>query len=149
MISEKMIMVVKENADELTKRLCKDLLSRSETKSYSRISQDIVYERVYDVYLRLDSWLQGNKAKGEMRSHFIKLGESRRMEGIPLGEEIMTLMLIKRHVWLYVLEKNFLDSTFELIHALQFNNRVVMFFDRIMHYVTLGYEQEMSKAACE
>ena len=32
MISEKLIEMIKENADTLTNRLCKDLLSREETK---------------------------------------------------------------------------------------------------------------------
>lgn len=148
MVPEKMAQMIKENADELTKRLCKDLLSRQETRSYRNLNQDIVYERVYEVYSRLDSWLHRDKARAaEMRNYFTKLGERRYHEGIPLNEEIMALMLIKRHLWLFVLEKHMLDSSFELQQALQFNNRVVLFFDRITFYVTNGYEQELSRAA--
>jgi hypothetical protein len=148
MASDKLALMIKDNADELTKRLCKDLLSRRETRSYRGLNQDIVYERVYEVYNKLDSWLQREKGKAaEIRKYFTKLGERRYHEGIPLDEEIMTLMLIKRHLWLYVLEKHYFDSSFELQQALQFNNRVVLFFDRITYHVTNGYEQEMRKEA--
>ncbi len=147
MISEKMVTLIKENADELAKRLCKDLLSREETKSYRKLNEDIVYERVFDVYNRLDSWLQKDKSKGEIRDHYIALGKKRFSEGIPLTEVVMALMLIKRHLWLYVLEKHFFDSSYEFQQALEFNNRVVLFFDRAIYFATMGYEKELRKAA--
>jgi hypothetical protein len=147
MISEKIIAMIKENAGMLTDRLCKDLLSREETKGYRKLDKDLVYERVYDVYSRLDSWLEGNKVKGEIRSHYLKLGSQRYHEGIPLSDVIMALMLIKRHLWLYVQELNFFDSSFQLMQALEFNNRVVLFFDRAIYFTAIGYEQESAKMA--
>jgi hypothetical protein len=144
MTSDRLVMLIKTNADELTKRLCRDLLSREETKAYRNVAQDVVYERAYEVYSRLDTWLQGNRNKAsEIRKYFEAQGEKRFQEGIPLREEVMTLMLIKRHLWLYVMETNFFDSTYELQQALQFNNRVVTFFDRVIFYVTNGYQRAM------
>jgi hypothetical protein len=67
------------------------------------------------------------------------------MEGIPLHELIMTFMLIKRHLWMYVLEKHFFDSTYEINQSLELNNRVVLFFDRIIFFASIGYEEEMEK----
>jgi hypothetical protein len=147
MISERMIAMIKENADELTKRLCKDLLSREETKSYRTLNEDLVYERVFDVYNRLDSWLIKDKAKGEIHNHYTKLGAKRLKEGIPLHEVVMALMLIKRHLWLYVLEKHFFDTSYEFQQALEFNNRVVLFFDRAIYFTTMGYEEALKKMA--
>jgi hypothetical protein len=147
MISEQIITIIKENAETLTNRLCKDLLNREETKNYRRLDKDIVYERVFDVYSRLDSWLAGNKVKGEIRDHYLKLGSQRFHEGIPLSEVIMALMLIKRHLWLYVMELNFFDSSFQLLQALEFNNRVVLFFDRAIYFTAIGYENESRKEA--
>jgi len=147
MISEKMIAMIKDNADELTKRLCKDLLSREETKSYQKLNEELVHERVFDVYSRLDSWLARDKKKGEIKDHYNKLGKKRFKEGIPLMELVMALMLIKRHLWLYVLEKHLFDSSYEFQQALEFNNRVVLFFDRAIYFATMGYEEELRKLA--
>jgi hypothetical protein len=54
-------------------------------------------------------------------------------------------MLIKKHLWLYLREKNFFDSTYELSQALELNNNVVLFFDRAIYFVTMGYEEELLK----
>jgi len=127
MISETMISIIKDNADELTKRICKDLLSREET--------------------RLDSWLSKDKTKGEIQKHYTKIGEKRFREGIPLTEVVMALMLTKRHLWLYVIEKHYFDTSYEFQQALEFNNRVVLFFDRAIYFTTMGYEKELRKIA--
>lgn len=145
MISEKMVNLIKENASTLTDRVMKDILSREETRGYRNLNKEILAERVFDVFNRLDSWLMGDKAKAEVRSHYMALGKQRFHEGITLHELVMALMLIKRHLWLYVLEKQFFDSSFEMHQALEFNNRVVLFFDRAIYFSTMGYERELRK----
>ena len=54
-------------------------------------------------------------------------------------------MLIKSHLWLYLQEKNFFNSKYELSQALELNNNVVFFFDRVIYFVTMGYEEVLLK----
>ena len=145
MIFQKLINLIEDNADELTKRLMKDLLGREETRHYRNLSEDLVYERVFDVYSRLGSWLSREKNIKDIKEYYTQLGKKRYYEGIPLHEVIMALMLIKRHLWLYVLEKHFFNSTYECYQALEMNNKVVLFFDRIIFFTTIGYEDELEK----
>jgi hypothetical protein len=146
MISEKLVALIKDNAKILTDRLIQDLYTREETRNYRRLDKHTLYQRVFDVYNRLDAWLQGNKVKGELRNHYIALGRQRFHEDIPLEEALMALMLIKRHLWLFIMENNFLDSSFLLNQALEFNNSVVLFFDRAIYFTSIGYMDEVSKA---
>jgi len=64
MIYQKLVDLIQDNADQLTKRLMRDILSREETKSYKTLPEKEVYWRVFDVYSRLDSWLSKDKEKG-------------------------------------------------------------------------------------
>jgi hypothetical protein len=146
MISEKIVTRIKENASVLTSRLIQDLLSREETRSYRKLDKDILSRRVFDVYSRLDAWLMGDRNKGETRRHYMEMGRQRFHEDIPLEEALMAIMLIKRHLWLYVQEQNFFDSTFLLHQALEFNNRVVLFFDRAIYFTSMGYQDELLKS---
>jgi hypothetical protein len=57
----------------------------------------------------------------------------------------MFLMLIKRHLWLYLLEKHFFESSYELMKSLELNNRIVLFFDRAILASSIGYEEELVK----
>ena len=75
----------------------------------------------------------------------MKLGIQRFHEGISLTDVVMALQLIKRHLWLYVQEVNYFDSSFQLMQALEFNNRVVWFFDRAIDSTCVGYEEEEIK----
>jgi len=148
MIYSKLIKLIEDNADELTERMYKDLTSREETKSYAKMNKDIVCERIYEVYSRLDTWLSKDKHKsGEIERLYTEVGRRRFREGVPLHEVVMAFMLKKRHIWLYVLEKHFIDSSYELYQALEMNNKVVLFFDRVIFFVTKGYEDELRKVA--
>jgi len=146
MIYTKLLKLIEDNANELSQRLCKDLLSKEETKGYRSLSEDEVFKRVHDVYSNLGKWLsKDDDTVTEVEKAYTELGKKRFRENIPLNEVVLAFMLIKRHLWLYVREKQFLDSAYELYQALEMNNNVVYFFDRAIYYVTVGYEEEMLK----
>lgn len=151
MIYYKLVKLIEDNADELTKRVCNDLLSREETEGYRGISKDIICERTSDVYRRLVSWLRKEKMfhDGDIKKYYMDLGKRRFHEGIPFSTVAMEFMLEKRHLWLFVTEKQFFDSTYECYQALELNNKVVLFFDRIIYFAGLGYEDELCKAGDE
>jgi hypothetical protein len=145
MIYVKIMEVLKAEADQLSKRVVKDLLERGETEYHKKYSADLMYERVFDVYSNLGYWLDRARSKEEVRKHFYDMGKKRFEEGIPLHEVVMFLMLIKRHLWLYLLEKHFFESSYELLKSLEMNNRIVLYFDRGILAATMGYEEELVK----
>jgi hypothetical protein len=146
MIYSKLVKLVEDNQEELTKRSYKELLSREETLRYRNVPADILEERISDVYSMLVSWLNKEKRAGNIRKYYTDLGKRRFHEGIPLSEVVIAFMLLKRHLWLFVTEKQFFDSTYECYQALELNNKVVLFFDRIIYFTALGYEEELAKA---
>ncbi len=146
MISQSLVTLITDNADELSRRFIKDLYSREETRSFWSIPEDLMYERVFDVYSKLDAWLERGSSEG-IKKFYINLGRKRYNEGIPLHELILAFMLIKRHLWLFILEKNFFDTTYAMNKSLELNNKVVLFFDRIIIAVTIGYEEEIRQHA--
>ncbi|HOS98310.1 MAG TPA: hypothetical protein PLR71_03215 [Deltaproteobacteria bacterium] len=141
-----MLDLIKDNANELTRRLCKELLEREETKGYRKISSDLLYDRVYDVYSKLSSWLgSDDHTTGEIRKVYTELGKKRFREGIDLNEVVLAFMLVKRNLWQFIQEKQFFENTYEFSQALELNNKVVLFFDRVIYFVTMGYEEELRK----
>ena len=142
----KLLQLIEDNADDLTRKICNDLLTREETKGYRILSDERLRERVHDVCSKLGSWLGKDKnTVGEVKKIYTQIGRKRYREGIPLHEVVLAFMLIKKHLWLYLREKNFFDSTYELSQALELNNNVVLFFDRAIYFVTMGYEEELLK----
>lgn len=145
MVYLKIMEVLKTDAEQLSRRVVNDMLNRGETEYHKKYSEDIMYERVFDVYSTLSYWLDRARPKEEIQKHFREMGKKRFEDGIPLHEVVMFLMLIKRHLWLYLLEKHFFESSYELMKSLDMNNRIVLFFDRAILAATVGYEDELMK----
>jgi hypothetical protein len=148
MIYTKLVKLIEDNQGELTQRSLKDLQERDETRQYRNVQPELLKERVSDVYSKLVSWLNKERraGAGDIQKYYTDLGKRRFSEGIPLSEVVLAFMLLKRHLWLFVTEKQFFDSTYECYQALELNNKVVLFFDRIIYFATLGYEEEVFKA---
>jgi hypothetical protein len=147
MFDIKLVELMERDAELLTQRTVKDILSREETKHYRGLPENRVYERTLDVFQRLGFWLEGSKDKADIREYYTRLGGQRFQEGIPLAEVIMALMLIKRHLWNYAEENKVLTSAFEFRQSLEHNNTVVQFFDRCIYFTTIGYEAELARSA--
>jgi hypothetical protein len=141
----KLVELIQDHSDQLAQELVKDLLSRNETRSYKKLHKKDVYRRAYEVYSNLGSWLSKDNPKEELIEHYTRLGKRRFEEGIPLNEVIMALMLIKRHLWLYIYNAQFYQSSFEIYQSLEMNNRVVLFFDKAIHFTAMGYEDAFNK----
>ncbi|MDD5475050.1 MAG: hypothetical protein PHU03_00890 [Syntrophales bacterium] len=144
MYKQKMIDFIDQNGEELAKRLVKDFLTREETKHLRNLRQTSIYGQIYEVYSMLGSWLGGGKTKtkGKIVEHYIEMGREKYNEGIPLSEVIMMLLLIKRHLWLFLIEKNFYSDSKGNELLVEANNRAVFFFDRAIWCVAVGYEKE-------
>lgn len=145
MIYTKLVKLIEDNQDELTRRSLNELLTRDETQCYRSVQPELLKERVSDVFSRLIAWLNKERRAGDIQKYYTDLGKRRFNEGIPLSEVVLAFMLLKRHLWLFVSEKQFFDSTYECYQALELNNRVVLFFDRIIYFATVGYEEEVFK----
>ncbi|HOJ13372.1 MAG TPA: hypothetical protein PLS81_11215 [Deltaproteobacteria bacterium] len=138
--------LIKNNANELTRRACKEISTREETRGYRKIPADVLYERVFDVYNNLSGWLgQDDHTMSQIRTVYTELGRKRYHEGIPLHEVVLAFMLVKRILWEFIQERQFFETTFEMGQALELNNRVVFFFDRVIYFVSMGYEDELLK----
>jgi len=141
-ISDKLVKLIENNADQLTKKWLHDVQKHPATPTYHTYDEKKLYNHAFDVYSRLSKWISRETSKEEIAKHYTTLGINRRKEGFALSEVIQALILNRRHVWLKVLSDGFLDSALELYKAMQLNNRVIVFFDRATYYTALGYEMD-------
>jgi hypothetical protein len=79
--------------------------------------------------------------KEEMKSYWTSLGRQRRDEGFPLSEIVLSLCHIRRVLWEKVQSEGVLDTALDLYQAMDLHQRVILFFDRAMHNMALGYEE--------
>jgi len=139
-VSENLVSLIESAADELTRRYLEDVKKNANLPTYRNFDPDELYRRAHRVYSQLGNWLSQETSKDEIKSYWTALGNRRREEGIPLPEIILTLSLLRRHLWLKVQADGLLDSALDLYQALELNNRVVSFFDKAIYFAACGYE---------
>jgi len=64
---------------------------------------------------------------------------------IPLCEVIRSMYLLRRTLWLFVVNESDFDSALQLHQMRELNDRVILFFDRAEYYVIRGYMEEMNR----
>ena len=141
-ISQKLVELIERDADNLSTRWLEDVRKRPETPTYHTFDRDELYRRVHTVYRQLGKWISHETTKENVAAHYKALGAQRRREGFGLAEVIEALILTRRYVWLKVLADGFLDTALDMHKALELNNRVVLFFDRVIYFTAVGYGKE-------
>lgn len=139
-ISDKLVELIEKNANQLSNNWLDDVQKHPHTPTYHTYDEEKLYNRAFDVYSRLGQWISKETTKEDIYKHYLAMGIQRRKEGFALSEVIQAMIITRRHIWLKVMSEGFLDSALDMYKALELNNRVVLFFDRAIHFIALGYE---------
>jgi len=145
MISQLLVELIEKNADSLATQWLKDVKKNPNTPYYHTFQEEPLFERARTMYKNLSGWLSLSSSKEETARFYREYGEKRFREGFPLPELIYSFILFRRHLWLFIMNSGFYDSAYELLRALELNNRVILFFDRGLHNMALGYEEAKRK----
>ena len=144
LLYNRFVKLVEENHQEITERFVTDLLRNPDTVSYQGLDRNSIYETSDIVYRDLSKWITRDFPKAKIQERYRKLGHDRFNQGLPFSQVQKALVLQKRHLWLYVMDKLYSDLT-SYREAVDLNNRVVLYFDRATHFMLQGYEDLMRR----
>jgi hypothetical protein len=143
-LTNQFVELIEENHQEITELFMNDLLKNPDTFSYRKLNRQEVYESANSIYREISKWIVKQYPKEEIEQRFRQLGRVRFEQGIPASQVYRALVLLKRHLWLFVLKKLYYDaSIYE--QAIDLNNRVVLYFDRACFFMLLGYEEMLNR----
>lgn len=138
MLSGRLVALIEANAEELAERVRRTLSEDTRTSAYHALPAAEVRARALRVFARLGSWLERTSDRA-VEEEYIELGRTRRLEGIPLSEVVMALLLTRRALWEFV-EAQPADTVLEFRQELDLELLVVRFFDRAIYHAVRGYE---------
>jgi hypothetical protein len=134
----KFVKLIEEHHEELTEIFMNDLFRHPETDAYRNTDRDDIYRFSDLVYKDLSVWISKEFSKEKIEDRYGKMGMERCEAGIPVEQVMKALMLQRRHIWLFVMNKMYDDMT-DYMEALELNNRVTLYFDRAMIAMVKGY----------
>lgn len=143
MLSEQLVRMIEDHAEQLTTDLVIDLKQNPRTPEYHKLRDAEIYNRVYNVYHYLGRWL-GGEAESLVEAHYSSLGKKRAAEAVPLSQVIYALIRTKVHLFEYIRRVGLFNSVVDLYQHQEFRRRVDTFFDKAVYYTTRAYEMEQA-----
>ncbi len=138
------VQLVEKDHQAITNYFMNDLLKNPDTPAYKNMERERLYETSDMIYRDLSQWISKDFDKTKIRDRYTKLGRERLDAAVPFSQVQKALVLQKRHLWLYVMDKLYDDKT-AYMEALELNNRVALYFDRAVFYVLKAYEEQLGR----
>jgi hypothetical protein len=150
MLSRRLIKLIETHAESLTQEVVRDLQTNEHTRSFARLPKDELASRIQALYQNLGNWI-GDPKDDAIRLEYEDWGRIRCKQGIPTSEIAFSLILIKKHLRLYIREHAAVVFSgdrlvpgemvpLELYSIQELNYVVGDFFDRALYYLLRGYE---------
>lgn len=146
LLEDKLIQVIENRADQIARTWYRDLVDSTYTPSIKNLTEEEGLRIATDVYRNLGYWLEPSSHE-EIEVTYDRFGHSLYHRGFRMEEVVMTLVLIKRYLWLHLLEEGLMTTNLEVYQALDLNNKVVLYFDRGIYFALLGYKEARAREA--
>lgn len=139
-LAGKLIKIIETHSDGIAKTWYGDVKESHYTPGIKGLSEEEALRMATNVYRKLGYWLLPS-SDHEVKETYERFGKSLYHKGFRLEEVVMILILIKRHLWLHLLEEGIMTTRLEVYKALDLNNKVVLYFDRAIYFAIIGYKE--------
>lgn len=146
MLSPHLIRQVEQHADKLAEGLVDELLQHSHTTAYRRLARAELLAHSRDLYAQLGDWLAG-RSHAEVDARFGPRGRDRFVEGVPLEEVVLALILSKRQLRRHTKEVSGLSNAAEIHAEMEVDAMVGAYYDKVLYAMVRGYEEARREAA--
>ena len=151
MLTTRLIQMVETHSRALTAEAMQDLLTNERTSSFRGVPSVELESRVTALYQNLGKWI-GDPDEDAVRKEYQEWGRTRFRQGIPLGEIVYCVILLKKHLRGFIRDHGLVAFSgdrvtpdelipVELYGIQELNYTVGEFFDRALYHLTLGYEK--------
>lgn len=144
MFEEQLVAIIESRAEAIAKTWYRDVKGSQYTPGFKNISEEEGLEMATNIYRKLGYWLTPSSDK-DVKYTYEMFGESLYNKGFRMEEVVMVLVLIKRYLWLHLLEQGIMTTNLEVYRALELNNKVVLYFDRAICFALEGYKNAMER----
>jgi hypothetical protein len=145
MFSYRLVRLIESHADALAGGLAERVQSSTQVSHFRNIPAHELRERVYEVYRHLGEWLLG-KNELDTEHRYREIGARRAQQRVPLSEVVQAIVLTKENLWEFLKREAVRDRAVEIMGELELLQMLEMFFDRVLYYAAVGYEEEMAQA---
>jgi hypothetical protein len=145
-LTEKLVEIIESRSEDLSMTWYREVKESPYTPNVKNLSEEEALAIARRVYSKLSHWLIP-QTESEIESTYLRFGEQCFYKEFRMEEMVMLLVLIKRHLWLHLLEEGVMTTNIEVYQALDVNNKVVLYFDRAIYFSLIGFRRAREESA--
>lgn len=137
----RLIEVTELHAKTIAKQWYNDVRKNPRTPAYHNMTEDRAIPQAIEFYSHFREVFMSDKPSEAAKRFFSKYAEDRYREGIPLHEAIYSLVMMRRHMWLYAEFQAVWTSAVDYQQASAGLNRTILMFDYATYAITEKYQE--------
>lgn len=127
--------------DQIMESFLEDTFNRRDMFSHSPPARQFVEDNANTILSEFTKNIDRRTAPESIADEYVRHGLRYGDDGLSLSEMLRVFILLKRHIWIFFQESDFAGQPFDVRSIVALNNRTTLFFDRVMYYFSLGYEE--------
>jgi hypothetical protein len=136
----KMIETIGNKAQDIAEQWYKNVKINPKTPIFHDMPHDEAIALAVNFYNSYRKLFDTDKPYEEAQDLFTKFARKCVSKHIPLPQAIYSMILMRRHMWLYVEYQAVFETAVEQRHALESQSRMILMFDYAEYVVILAYE---------
>jgi hypothetical protein len=139
MLTHRLVRLIESHSEALASELLEKVQQSEYTRSFSRVPSEELRRRVCEIYQHLGDWLLA-RTDADLERRYREIGARRFRQRVPLAELIWAITLAKQTLWEFLSWESVPDRLAEVFGELELLKLLGNFFDRAIHWASLGYE---------
>ena len=144
MLAVRLVRLIENHIEQLSRDLSEKVWNSPQCSDLSKVPASELQARTREIYRNLSDWLL-DTAETQVERRYTELGEARAQQGVAYSHFVWAIISTNDHVRAFVQREGLIDSAMELHGALELQMLVGHFFDLVLYYTAVGYEQERNR----
>ena len=141
MLAVRLVKLIENHIEQLSRELSEKVWSSPRCSDLNKVPATELEARTSEIYRNLSDWLM-DKTEAEVERRYTELGEARAQQGVAYSHFVWAIISTKEHVRTFVQREGLSESAMELHGELELLHLLSQFFDLVLYYAAVGYEQE-------
>jgi hypothetical protein len=137
----KLIETIEYKAQDIAEQWYKNVKINPKTPIFHKMPQDEAINLALNFYNNYRKLFDTDKPFEEAHVLFAKFAQDCYLKRIPLPQTIYSIILMRRHMWLFAEYQAVFETAVEQRHALESQSRMILMFDYAEYVVILTYEE--------
>ncbi|OAI46533.1 hypothetical protein AYO43_06175 [Nitrospira sp. SCGC AG-212-E16] len=144
MLAVRLVRLIESHIEELSRDLSEKVWNSPRCSDLNKVPATQLEARTREIYRNLSDWLL-DKTEAQVERRYTELGAMRAQQGVAYSHFVWAIISTKEHVRAFVQREGLSESAMELHGELELLHLLSQFFDLVLYYAAVGYEQERNR----